>query len=77
MVSSSMAARNPPCTVPAGLRKHLDRFEAGFDAAALAVDLDKFEAERLRAGRRRQPAIDHFPEKRILVHDAALTLICY
>ena len=45
------------------IEKHLDRFEAGFDAAALAVDLDKAEPERLRAGRRRQPAIDHFPEE--------------
>src|ERR1700746_2392618 len=56
------------------VEKHLDRFKAGFDGTALAVDLDKPKTEGLRAWRRRQRAVDHFPEERILVHDAALAV---
>jgi hypothetical protein len=31
------------------IEKHLDRLKPGFDGAALAIDRDKAEAERLRA----------------------------
>jgi hypothetical protein len=60
--------------VPGRIEENLNRLKPGLDRAALAVDLGKLEAERLRAWRYRQPAVYDFPEKRILVHDAALAL---
>ena len=40
-------------------------------ALTATLDAGEFDAERLGARRRRQPAIDDFPEKRILVQDVA------
>lgn len=41
--------------------------EINFDGAAFGIDGAEREAQRSRAGRRRQAAIDHLPEERILV----------
>jgi hypothetical protein len=69
-----MAARNPPC-ISCRVQEFRLRLELDFDGTAFAIDLQEFDAQRLHARRRRQPAIDDFPEERILVHHAALALL--
>src|SRR3954469_11210828 len=43
------------------------RLEVDLGRAALAIDRSKLDAQRFGAGRRWQPAIDHFPEEGVLV----------